>query len=57
MDTPLHAAAVPEGDPATLKRPEAAARELADVIGAALPGRGGPAARPEASATSEGEAP
>ena len=38
MDTPLHAAAVPDADPATLKRPEAAARELAEVIGAALPG-------------------
>jgi NAD(P)-dependent dehydrogenase (short-subunit alcohol dehydrogenase family) len=37
MDTPLHAAAVPEADPATLKRPEAAARELADAIAAALP--------------------
>jgi hypothetical protein len=43
MDTPLHAAAVPDADPATLKRPEAAARELADAIGAALP-RGVPAA-------------
>jgi NAD(P)-dependent dehydrogenase (short-subunit alcohol dehydrogenase family) len=36
MDTPLHAAAVPDADRATLKRPEAAARELADAIGAAL---------------------
>ena len=33
MDTPLHAMAVPEADPATLKRPELAARELADAIG------------------------
>jgi NAD(P)-dependent dehydrogenase (short-subunit alcohol dehydrogenase family) len=40
MDTPLHTAAVPEADPATLKRPETAARELADVIGAALTGSG-----------------
>ena len=32
MDTPLHAIAVPEADPATLKRPELAARELADAI-------------------------
>ena len=39
MDTPLHALAVPNADPATLKRPEAAARELADAIAAALPGR------------------
>jgi hypothetical protein len=28
MDTPLHAAAVPDADPATLKRPRDAAREL-----------------------------
>jgi NAD(P)-dependent dehydrogenase (short-subunit alcohol dehydrogenase family) len=39
MDTPLHAAAVPDADPATLKRPEAAARELADAIAAARPAR------------------
>jgi NAD(P)-dependent dehydrogenase (short-subunit alcohol dehydrogenase family) len=37
MDTPLHAAAVPDADPAALKRPEEAARELADAIAAALP--------------------
>ena len=36
MDTPLHALAVPDADPETLKRPEAAARELADAIAAAL---------------------
>ena len=35
MDTPLHALAVPDADPATLKRPETAARELADAIAAA----------------------
>jgi len=39
MDTPLHALAVPDSDPATLKRPEAAARELAEAIAAALPAR------------------
>ena len=39
MDTPLHALAVPDADPATLKRPETAARELADAIAAALPDR------------------
>jgi NAD(P)-dependent dehydrogenase (short-subunit alcohol dehydrogenase family) len=39
MDTPLHAVAVPDADPATLKRPEDAARELADAIAAALPAR------------------
>jgi NAD(P)-dependent dehydrogenase (short-subunit alcohol dehydrogenase family) len=38
MDTPLHALAVPEADPASLKRPAAAARELADAIEAALQG-------------------
>jgi NAD(P)-dependent dehydrogenase (short-subunit alcohol dehydrogenase family) len=37
MDTPLHALALPDADPATLKRPEAAARELADSIARALP--------------------
>ena len=36
MDTPLHALAVPDADPATLKPPEVAARELADWIGLAL---------------------
>jgi len=36
MDTPLHALAVPDADPATLKRPEDAAREVADTIAAAL---------------------
>jgi NAD(P)-dependent dehydrogenase (short-subunit alcohol dehydrogenase family) len=37
MDTPLHALAVPESDPATLKPPKIAARELIDAMGAALP--------------------
>jgi NAD(P)-dependent dehydrogenase (short-subunit alcohol dehydrogenase family) len=37
MDTPLHAMAVPDADRATLRRPEAAAREFADAIAAALP--------------------
>jgi len=36
MDTPLHALAVPDADRSTLKRPEDAARELADTIAAAL---------------------
>ena len=35
MDTPLHALAVPDADPATLQRPETAARELADAISTA----------------------
>jgi NAD(P)-dependent dehydrogenase (short-subunit alcohol dehydrogenase family) len=37
MDTPMHAAAIPDADPATLKRPEQAARELIEAIEAALP--------------------
>jgi len=32
MDTPLHAAALPDADPATLKRPADAARELLALI-------------------------
>src|SRR5258708_4296101 len=36
MDTPLHAAAVPDADRSTLKRPEVAARELADMVAAVL---------------------
>jgi NAD(P)-dependent dehydrogenase (short-subunit alcohol dehydrogenase family) len=32
MDTPMHALALPDADRSTLKRPEAAARELADAI-------------------------
>src|SRR5262245_634925 len=39
MDTPLHAIAVPDADPSTLKRPEDAATELADAIGNALRGK------------------
>jgi hypothetical protein len=41
MDTPMHALAVPDADPATLKRPQVAARELAGAIAAALPVRAG----------------
>jgi NAD(P)-dependent dehydrogenase (short-subunit alcohol dehydrogenase family) len=37
MDTPLHALAVPEADPATLKRPADAARTLIAAVDAALP--------------------
>ena len=37
MDTPMHAAAIPDADPATLKRPEKSARELIEAIEAALP--------------------
>lgn len=42
MDTPMHAAAMPDADTSTLKRPEDAARELADAIAAALPRRAAP---------------
>jgi NAD(P)-dependent dehydrogenase (short-subunit alcohol dehydrogenase family) len=37
MDTPLHAVAVPDADPASLKRPDAAADELIGAIARALP--------------------
>src|SRR5205085_1326669 len=37
MDTPMHAAAMPDADPATLKRPEQSAQELLEAIAAALP--------------------
>jgi NAD(P)-dependent dehydrogenase (short-subunit alcohol dehydrogenase family) len=36
MDTPFHAAAVPDADRSALKRPETAASELADAIAAVL---------------------
>jgi len=36
MDTPMHALAVPDGNPAALKRPETAAREVADAITATI---------------------
>ena len=36
MDTPMHALAVPDSDPATLKSPNLAARELITAIGAVL---------------------
>jgi NAD(P)-dependent dehydrogenase (short-subunit alcohol dehydrogenase family) len=38
MDTPLHTVAVPDADRSTLKRPEVAARELAEVIAASFLG-------------------
>jgi NAD(P)-dependent dehydrogenase (short-subunit alcohol dehydrogenase family) len=54
MDTPLHALAVPAADPTTLKRPETAACELADLIIGALAAerrhpRGQPAVLPIAT--------
>jgi NAD(P)-dependent dehydrogenase (short-subunit alcohol dehydrogenase family) len=44
MDTPLHALAVPDADPSTLKRPEQSAAELIEAIVAALPQRAARAA-------------
>jgi NAD(P)-dependent dehydrogenase (short-subunit alcohol dehydrogenase family) len=42
MDTPLHARAVPDADRSTLKSPEAAAREIAELITVAVRGATGP---------------
>jgi NAD(P)-dependent dehydrogenase (short-subunit alcohol dehydrogenase family) len=36
MDTPMHAAAVPDADPASLKSPDTAASELLDLVFASL---------------------
>lgn len=52
MDTPLHAAAIPGAEPETLKRPEASARELADLVGAAQ--RAGRSERSRVSAQAGG---
>ena len=46
MDTPLHALAVPDGDPSTLRRPEDAAAEIVDALLAALPSRTAVAVQP-----------
>ncbi len=56
MDTPLHALALPDADPATLKRPATAARELVDSIYAALPQAALPREWRSAAAV-EGDAP
>ena len=45
MDTPLHALAVPDADPTTLRRPEDAAAEIVDALLAALPSRDRPSGR------------
>lgn len=42
MDTPLHARAVPDADPSTLRRPEDSASEIVEAILAALSGRAAP---------------
>jgi NAD(P)-dependent dehydrogenase (short-subunit alcohol dehydrogenase family) len=49
MDTPMHAAAVPDADRSLLKKPEIAARELTQAVGVALSRR-----TPETSAMAEG---
>ena len=38
MDTPLHALAVPDADRSTLRSPNAAARDIADLIAPPVPG-------------------
>jgi NAD(P)-dependent dehydrogenase (short-subunit alcohol dehydrogenase family) len=50
MDTPMHALAIPDADPSSLKRPEVAAHELLDLIAAALPTRATDAATEEPAA-------
>jgi NAD(P)-dependent dehydrogenase (short-subunit alcohol dehydrogenase family) len=42
MDTPLHALAAPDADPATLKRPEISAAEIVEAIHVAWSGRAEP---------------
>jgi NAD(P)-dependent dehydrogenase (short-subunit alcohol dehydrogenase family) len=39
MNTPLHALAIPDADPASLRRPEEAAAEIVEAIRASLPRR------------------
>jgi NAD(P)-dependent dehydrogenase (short-subunit alcohol dehydrogenase family) len=39
MDTPLHALAIPDADPMTLRRPEDSAAEVVEMMLAALPNR------------------
>jgi hypothetical protein len=41
MDTPLHALAVPDGDPTTLRQPQDAAAEIVEALLAAVPSRAG----------------
>jgi NAD(P)-dependent dehydrogenase (short-subunit alcohol dehydrogenase family) len=57
MDTPLHAAAIPDGDPATLKRPQDSARELVDAIVSELSGPVSPSVEALISATHDSVSP
>jgi NAD(P)-dependent dehydrogenase (short-subunit alcohol dehydrogenase family) len=45
MDTPMHAAAIPDADRSSLKRPEDSAHELVDIIADTLGKHTGPPAR------------
>jgi NAD(P)-dependent dehydrogenase (short-subunit alcohol dehydrogenase family) len=51
MDTPLHALAVPDADPRTLKRPETAAREVTAAVIRALGAHGVPSDAPTSDRT------
>lgn len=55
MDTPMHALAMPDSDPAALKRPETAAREAADAIAAVLARRIPAVAAPAPAAANPGD--
>ena len=44
MDTPMHARALPDTDPATLKRPSQSAAEILALLAASMHGEAGPAA-------------
>ncbi len=57
MDTPLHALAVPDADPTTLKRPEDAASEIVASLLDALGARPACAARMTAAGGSTGSSP
>jgi NAD(P)-dependent dehydrogenase (short-subunit alcohol dehydrogenase family) len=50
MDTPMHAAAMPDADRSRLKRPATAAREMADTIAAVLAHTGPAFGRPNGEA-------
>jgi NAD(P)-dependent dehydrogenase (short-subunit alcohol dehydrogenase family) len=47
MDTPMHARALPDTDPATLKRPSQSAAEILALLAASMRGEGAPDAAPQ----------
>lgn len=51
MDTPMHARALPDADPATLKRPSQSATEILALLAASMQGDG--AAAPQAASTED----